>query len=110
MGIRRTGSRRIVVNGGNYRCQIRRKPTYVQAAYARAMFAVVQLDEKPGRVLLIRCGPRPDNWINAPSEPVTPGRIAAAIRAALNTVWNPSEPGPACVIDLSTIADEAEGS
>jgi hypothetical protein len=102
MATRKTGSRQIVVDDVTYRWRIRHKPTYMQGAFACAMFAAVELADDPGRVLLVQCGPRPDNWIEAASQTVTPGRIAVAIRAGIAAGWNPGENGSAFVIELPT--------
>ncbi|MFC9895980.1 hypothetical protein ACFVMC_20015 [Nocardia sp. NPDC127579] len=84
MTLTRKGSRSIVVDGTEYRWTVRRKPTYTQALGSDMAFAV-ELADGPGPVLVVRTGrPRPDNWLNLPTQPVYPAEVAAGIRTALS--------------------------
>jgi hypothetical protein len=101
MAIRKTGSRRIVVDGVAYRWRVRHKPTYMQGAYADGFVVSIEIAEDPGQVLLASAGARPDNWLERPGAAVTPARVAATIRAALTVGWKPTEPGSVFYIALS---------
>ncbi|MFF1607013.1 hypothetical protein ACFVYA_04465 [Amycolatopsis sp. NPDC058278] len=83
MTLPRRGSRRITVDGTDYRWAVRRKPTYSQGIGATMTFAV-ELAERPGATLVVDTGrPRPDNWLRLATEPVRPPEVAEAVRAAL---------------------------
>lgn len=95
MAIPKKGSRRIIVDGIEYRWTIRSKPTYSQGAFGDNLTAAVELLSNPGVVLSvtfpwIRC----DSWIGNPEKPVTPKDIALCIRAALESGWQPDGQGP----------------
>lgn len=100
MAVRKTGSRRITVDGVVYRWRIAPEPSDEEFSWARPMLASVQLAEGRGRVLFVRCGLRPGNVLDQPGAVVTPGRIAAVIRQALGQGWDPSGNGPALVTEL----------
>jgi hypothetical protein len=95
MALTRKGSRNITVSGRRFRWTVRRKPTYSQAnAWSPLSFAV-EADANPGRVLHVSLArPRPDNWLAEASHPLTPGDVAEFIQRALDSGWDPSEPGP----------------
>jgi hypothetical protein len=101
MAVRKTGSRRIVVDGIEYRWRVRQKPTYMQGAFACSFVVSIQKAEAVGRALLATAGARPDNWIHVSSAAVTPARIAATIRAALVAGWNPEASGSAFYLALA---------
>jgi hypothetical protein len=101
MAIRKKGSRRIVVDGAEYRWRVRQKPTYMQGAFACSFVVSIQSFEAPGQVLLASAGARPNNWIEVSSTAVTPARIAATIRAALCAGWKPTKSGSPFPIALS---------
>ncbi|MEA5365651.1 hypothetical protein VA596_39415 [Amycolatopsis sp., V23-08] len=83
MTLTRKGSRPITVGGVEYRWAIRPKPTYSQGLGATMTYAI-ELAERPGPVLVVDTGrPRPDNWLDQTTEPVTPAEVADGIRAAL---------------------------
>ncbi|GLY41816.1 hypothetical protein Amsp01_078390 [Amycolatopsis sp. NBRC 101858] len=83
MTLAHKGSRRITVDGTDYRWTIRPKPTYSQGLGATMTFAV-ELAERPGATLVVDTGrARPDNWLHLATEPVLPAEVAEGIRAAL---------------------------
>ncbi len=83
MTLSRKDSRPITVDGTDYRWTVRRKPTYSRGLGATMTFAV-ELAEQPGATLVVDTGrPRPDNWLDLPTEPVRPAEVADGIRAAL---------------------------
>jgi hypothetical protein len=93
MAIRKKGSRRIVVDGVEYRWRIAPLPTRSEEDYACAMTASVQRAENAGQVLFVLCGLRAGNILGRPGAVVTPRQIAAAIRNALATGWKPDQSG-----------------
>jgi hypothetical protein len=91
MTIPKKGSRKIHVDGNNYRWLIRRKPAYAQSE----LHIAIEASEKPGATLVVQSNkPHPQNWDTKAVTPVTPSDIAAAIEAG----WEPSTPGPSFVI------------
>ncbi len=93
MAVRKTGSRRIVVEGVEYRWRIAPRPTPGEFDYAGSMVASVQLAEHAGQVLFVQCGLRHGNIRDLPGAIVTPRRIALAIQNALAAGWQPNERG-----------------
>lgn len=96
------GSRRIIVDGADYRWQVRRRAPYSQAnAWAPLRFAVERA-EQPGAALVVSlpCA-RPDNWVYERTLPVTPALVAACIRRALERGWDPGRPGPAMTLEVT---------
>ena len=97
MAVRKRGSRPIVIDGVRYRWRVPSRPTYRQGAYANPLELTVWQDDANGSVLhLYGRAARPDNWLGRPGEIVTPGRVAAGIRAALAAGWKPADPGQPC--------------
>ncbi|MGL6097121.1 MAG: hypothetical protein ACRC7O_15155 [Fimbriiglobus sp.] len=94
MAIRKTGARRISVDGVMYLWRVRQKPTYAQEFY-RGITVAIQLAENPGQVLLARGDSRPDKVpiYCDPITIVTPHTVAAAIRCGLAAGWRPDAPG-----------------
>ena len=83
MTLTRKGSRRITIDGTDYRWTVRRKPTYTQGLGATMTFAV-GLADRTGTTLVVDTGrPRPDNWLHLTTEPVRPAEVVEAVRAAL---------------------------
>ncbi|MEU8901122.1 hypothetical protein AB0C65_35015 [Nocardia sp. NPDC048505] len=83
MTLNRKGSRLITIDGTDYRWTVRPKPTYDQALGGPMRFAV-ELADRPGPVLVVTTDrPRPDNWMNLPTEPIRAGEVEAGVRKAL---------------------------
>jgi len=102
MALVRKGSRRITVDGTDYRWVIRRRPSYGQSlGQSPLTFAVEDADES-GQVLLVTTRySRPDNCMrHDPGPPVTPAVVANAVRRARRAGWQPSSPGSAHRLDL----------
>jgi hypothetical protein len=95
MALRKTGSRRLVVEGERYLWRVRRSPTYGQANCWHSLTSAVQHADGDGAVLVVTCDePRPDNWLGRPGAVVTPRLVAQAIRRALAAGWRPLAAGP----------------
>lgn len=94
MAIRKTGGRRIVVDGVAYLWRIRPRPTYCQGNAWGPLAVCVQLTKSPGSVLVINLSvPRPDNWVNATPTRVTPRKVECLIRSGLAAGWHPERAG-----------------
>ena len=90
MALPTKGSRKIVVDGVEYRWAIRRKPTYFEATNQAGLRAAVELHENPVSVLTIDFGfARNDNWLNDSKVEVRPRHIQEAIQQALASGWEP---------------------
>ena len=96
MATRKTGSRRLVVDGVVYRWRIRKRATYGQSDYGCGKLDVaVQLAEKPGSVLVLFTDrPHPADWATKQVIPVRPSDVAMWVQEALAAGWMPSKPGP----------------
>jgi hypothetical protein len=93
---RKTGSRRLVVDGVVYRWRIRKRATNLQADYGWGMLDVaVELAEQPGAVLVLFTDrPHPSDWNTRQVVPIRPANMAGWVREALAAGWVPSQPGP----------------
>lgn len=104
MALNKKGSRRITVDGTEYRWRIRRKPTYTQGlCWTPLTFAVEIADaDRSGTTLVVTSGqPHPSNWFNIEAEPIRPADVAVSIREARARHWNPSGPGTPFMLDRS---------
>jgi hypothetical protein len=93
---RKTGSRRLVVDGVAYRWRIRRRATYSQADYGcGTLHVVVELAEQPGAVLVLYTDrPHPADWGTRRVVPVCPSDVAGWVREAVAAGWESSRAGP----------------
>ena len=92
MAIPKKGSRKIIVDGIEYRWRVRWKPTYSQSTCNSNLMAAVELYENPQNILSIEFPwIRYDAWIGVAEQPVTPSIIETCIKNALNQGWNPAE-------------------
>ena len=98
----RKGSRAITVDGRAYRWRVRHRPTYDQDCMEGRLSFAVESAEAHGAVLVARTPhPHPGAAVRTePSVPVTPGMVAAAVRAARAAGWRPERPGPPFVFPL----------
>ncbi|MER5479948.1 hypothetical protein ABT026_23705 [Streptomyces sp. NPDC002734] len=100
MALNRKGSRRITVDGREYRWRIRRQASCGQGCCGEAPLTyAVEAAGTPraaGTVLYVTTGHlRPDNVFCSESVPVLPSQVAAGIRAALADGWRPAASGSA---------------
>ncbi|WP_119728837.1 hypothetical protein [Thermomonospora amylolytica] len=101
MTLARKGTRRIVVDGVEFRWKVRHKPTYDQGIGSDPLTFVAELAEYSGALLVVSLPyPHPGNWLELPSVPVLPRTVATAIRLAMERGWQPSRPGPAFELSL----------
>lgn len=106
MAIRKTGSRRIVVDDVAYLWRIRPRPSYSQAIGESNLTIGIQRQDRSGAVLVCRTDiDRPDSWCSAGSYSVSPHDIQQAIKSGLAAGWNPEAPGPQFVV-LAPIEDK----
>ena len=96
MATRKTGARRLVVDGVAYRWRIRKRKTNIQVDYGcGTLHVAVELAEQPGAVLVLYTNrPHPANWSVDKVLPVRPSDVAGWVREALAAGWTPSQPGP----------------
>jgi hypothetical protein len=98
------GSRRIAVDGTEYRWRIRRKPSYGQGLGWTPLTYAVELtgSNGPGTTLVVTTGqPHPSNWVGAEAIPIRPARVAESIREARAHSWEPAQPGSPFLLDQS---------
>ncbi len=105
MTLARKGSRRIVVDGVEYRWKVRGRPTYCQGLGWSPLTFVAETTESPRALLVVEmpCA-HPSNWVALPSGAVLPRTVAEAIRTGLARGWNPTSPGPAFTLTLGKSA------
>nr|BFD87036.1 hypothetical protein StreXyl84_64370 [Streptomyces sp. Xyl84] len=104
MGLNKKGSRRITVDGTEYRWRIRRKPSSMQGFCWTPMTYAVEAasGSQPGRTLIVTSGQaHPGNWVGLETEPIRPVHVADSIRAARDQGWDPSRVGSPFQLDRS---------
>ena len=98
MAIRKTGSRRIVVDGVPYRWRVRHRGTYSQTDYGIGTLALaVESADAAGSVLVVMTDfPHPHDVFTSPEQvrPVRPANVAGWVREAIEAGCAPAEPGP----------------
>lgn len=100
MAIPKKGSRKITVDGTDYRWTIRRKPTCPKTLCEENVLAAVELYDKPRSVLSIKFPwVRYDNRFGIAEQPVTPKHIEQCIKRALAEGWQPEKTGNAFEIN-----------
>jgi hypothetical protein len=88
-------SRQITVDGVLFRWKVRHRPTYAQGLGWTPLTFVVEHAEQPSARLVVALPwAHPGNWLGLPTRPVLPATVAAGIREALTTGWQPRTPGP----------------
>jgi hypothetical protein len=98
--IPKKGSRRITVDGSEYRWLIRRKPTYSQANGWTPMILAISSSEPQSSSLVVAvAATRPDAWVGAGNTAITPHAVAELIRLAVVRGWDPTSPGSPFLLD-----------
>jgi len=101
MALSKKGTRKISVDGVEYRWAIRKRATYCQAAFAWPMTFAVECIQAPQSVLVVTTTiPRPDNWLQKPSVAISPAQVAKAIRQAHQAGWQPEVRGSAFMLSV----------
>lgn len=93
MALNKKGSRRITVDGTEYRWRIRRKPSYMQGLGWTPMTYAVEAasGSQPGTTLIVTSGQaHPNNWMGIETEPIRPAHVADSNRAARDQGWDPT--------------------
>jgi hypothetical protein len=95
MAIVKKGSRKIVVDGFEYRWRVRQKPTHSQGVGSLGVTCSVErAGMTSGTVLVINFNQyHISNWLGLKSEPILPSQVAAAIHDALAKGWQPAQAG-----------------
>ncbi|MFD8922634.1 hypothetical protein ACFV0Y_33165 [Streptomyces sp. NPDC059569] len=104
MALNKKGSRRITVDGIEYRWRIRRKPSYMQGlCWTPMTYAVEAINaDQPGTFLNVTNGQaHSSNWLGLEAEPIRPAHVAASIREARSQGWDPILAGSPFQLDRS---------
>ena len=104
MALNKKGSRRITVDGIEYRWRVRRKPSYMQGlCWTPMTYAVEAADgSQPGTTLVVTSGQaHSGNWVGVKAEPIRPGHVSASIRQAREQGWDPNRAGSPFQLDRS---------
>ncbi|MET8643998.1 hypothetical protein ACWEQ2_28525 [Streptomyces sp. NPDC004096] len=102
MTLGRKGSRRISVDGTDYRWRLRRRPTYSQALCWSPCTCAVEHADRPGTTLVVTTNqPHMGNWCAREATSVHPSDVANAIRCALRQGWVPAQAGSPFHLDQS---------
>ncbi|MFJ4871148.1 hypothetical protein [Streptomyces sp. NPDC088757] len=104
MALNKKGSRRITVDGIEYRWRIRKKPSYTQGLCWTPMTYAVEAASgiQPGTILIVTSGQaHPSNWVGVESGPLPPAHVADSIRAARDQGWDPTRGGSPFQLDRS---------
>ncbi|MEU6002858.1 hypothetical protein [Streptomyces sp. NPDC047197] len=99
MALNKKGSRRITVDGIEYRWRIRRKLSYMQGLCWTPLTYAVEAasSSQPGMTLIVTSGQaHPSNWAGVEAEPIRPAHVVASIRDGIKAGIQPgSVPFPA---------------
>ncbi|MDR1888354.1 MAG: hypothetical protein LBQ81_03085 [Zoogloeaceae bacterium] len=102
MAIPKTGSRKISVEGYEYRWLIRKKATYSQADYGiGCLHVAIDLLHEPGTTAVIVTDyPHPQDWATVEVRPVIPFDVSNWILRAIELGWAPSAKGSPMMFKL----------
>jgi hypothetical protein len=93
MGIRKAGSRPIVVDGERYHWRIQRHPTDEQSSFTVELVVVEHEEAQGSPLVLLLPGSLPASRSAGGGVVVTPALVARSIGRALADGWNPRVPG-----------------
>lgn len=95
MGIPKKGSRKIFVDGIEYRWRVRHKSTYSQSDYNLSYVnaSVETYDTAKCTLLITFPWARFDAYTGEGEQPITPRLIESCIKTALIRGWKPTEKG-----------------
>lgn len=105
MALNKKGSRRITVDGVEYRWRIRRKPSYMQGLCWTPMTYAVEAanGNESGTTLIVTSSQaHSSNWVGAEAMPIRPAHVASSIREARNRGWEPTRAGSPFQLDRSS--------
>jgi hypothetical protein len=101
VAIRKTGCRRIVVNGITFLWRVPHRPARMAWDGSTGFLVAVQSEDRRGASLAIQFSRRHPKvallW-RSPVVSVVPSLVASAIRRALAAGWRPGEKGPGFAI------------
>jgi hypothetical protein len=102
MTIRQKHSRRISIDGVDYRWVVRDRPTYMQAVGMSNLSVAVEQSDAPDCVLrIVLPAARKDNWLLAPGYVIKPSDLRRWIPKALAAGWLPRKKGPGFELHLT---------
>lgn len=94
-------SRKICIDGIDYRWVVRDRSTYMQAVCMSSLRVSVERVDAPYCTLsLVLPAVRADNWLLFPGYIVKPNDLSRWIPKALSAGWAPHRPGPAFELSL----------
>ena len=100
MGIPRTGSRTIDIDGVRYRWRVRGKPTYAQASEGTPMLLAIERADSPMSRLVVTLDQLHTlSALTTEKRAVTPSRVRALVVRGLAEGWDPAAPGS--MVELS---------
>ncbi|MFJ5136988.1 hypothetical protein [Streptomyces sp. NPDC088707] len=104
MALNKKGSRRVAIDGIEYRWRIRRKPSCMQGlCWTPLTYAVeAATGSQPGTNLTFTSGQaHPSNWVGVETGPIRPAHVVASIREARDHGWDPTRVGSPFQLDRS---------
>ncbi|MFB7272583.1 hypothetical protein [Streptomyces sp. NPDC056244] len=102
MALNKKGSRRITIDGTEYRWRIRRKPSYAQGlCWTPMTYAVEAANGGQSTLIIISGQAHPSNWVGVEAQPVLPAHVVAGIREAREQGWDPTRAGSPFRLDRS---------
>lgn len=104
MALNKKGSRRLTVDGIEYRWRIRKKPSYMQGLCWTPMTYAVEAAKgsRSGTTLIVTSGQAHlSNCVGVEVEPICPAHVVASIREARERGWDPIRAGSPFRLDRS---------
>jgi hypothetical protein len=101
MAMRKTGCRRLVVDGVAFLWRVPRRPKRVDWDGNTGLTVTLQGKDRRGSVLSIHFRhhhPKVARVWDSPIISVTPSQVASAIRRAIEAGWRPAERGPGLAV------------
>lgn len=95
MSIPRKGSRKIVIQGEEFRWLVRRKATSSQVDYGSGKIHVaIEHGQEKGATLHVETDrPHPKDWSTLKVEPITPLDVSRWVLLAIQKGWRPKAAG-----------------
>lgn len=103
MALNKKDSRRITVDGIEYRWRIRRMPSCMQGLCWTPLTCAVEAasGSQPGTLIVTSGQAHPSNWVGVEAAPIRPAHVVASIREARDQGWGPTRVGSPFQLDRS---------
>ncbi|GAA3709690.1 hypothetical protein GCM10022224_089010 [Nonomuraea antimicrobica] len=95
------GSRRISVDGTDYRWRVSNNPSNRGDTWNPIRFAVERVEEAGGVLTVSLPFARPDNGFGARTMAIRPVLVSECIRRAVEAGWDPRRPGSPFTLDVT---------